>query len=186
MKVGTGIRRGGAGDEAAIAGIYVETWRAAYPGLLPDRVLVGMSVARQQAAWRHTLASQRGPEAVWVAEDAAGGVVGFASCGRARALRRTHAGEIFTLYVSPDHQGRGHGRGLLQGCLGHLRACGFDSAMVWVLAGNPSRFFYQAMGAARVAERTEPLWGTKLPEFAYGWSDLTRALRPDGPCAGRR
>ena len=186
MKVGTGIRRAGAEDAAAIAGIYVETWRAAYPGLLPDRVLVGMSVARQRAVWRHTLESQHGPDAVWVAEDAAGGVVGFASCGRARALRRTHAGEIFTLYVAPDHQGRGHGRGLLRGCLGHLRASGFDSAMVWVLAGNPSRFFYQAMGAERVAERTEPLWGTKLPELAYGWSDLTHALRPDGPGAERR
>ncbi len=186
MKVGTGIRRADADDAAAVARVYVETWRSAYPGMLPDRVLIGMSVARQRAAWRHTLASQRGPEAVWVAEDALGGVVGFASCGRARALGGTHGGEIFTLDVLPDHQGRGHGRGLLWGCLSHLRACGFDSALVWVLAENPSRFFYQAMGAARVAERIEPLWGTKLPEFAYGWSDLTRALLPDGPCAGRR
>ena len=186
MKVGTGIRRADADDSAAIARVYVETWRSAYPGMLPDRVLIGMSAARQRAAWRHAVASQRGPEAVWVAEDAVGGVVGFASCGRARALGGTHGGEIFTLYVLSDHQGRGHGRRLLWGSLSHLRACGFDSALVWVLAENPSRFFYQAMGAARMAERIEPLWGTKLPELAFGWSDLARALRPDGPCAGRR
>ncbi len=55
MKVGTGIRRADADDAAAIARVYVETWRSAYPGMLPDRVLIGMSVARQQAAWRHTL-----------------------------------------------------------------------------------------------------------------------------------
>jgi len=185
MKVGTGIRRGGVGDEAAIARVYVETWRSAYPGMLPDRVLIGMSAPRQRAAWRHAVASQRGPEAVLVAEDTVG-VVGFASCGRTRALRSAYDGEIFTLYVLPDHQGRGYGRGLLRGCLRHLRACGFDSALVWVLAENPSRFFYQAMGGIRVAERIEPLWGTKLPEHAYGWPNLARALRPDRPLAGRR
>lgn len=182
MKVGTVIRRAGAGDESAIGRIYVETWRSAYPGMLPDRVLIGMSATRQRAAWRHAIAAQRGPEAVLVAEDADHRVVGFASCGRARALGGTYGGEIFTLYVLPDHQGRGYGRGLLRGCLRHLRACGLDSALVWMLAQNPSRFFYQAMDAVRVAERNEPLWGVKLPETAYAWRDLARALRPGGPC----
>ena len=53
-------------DAAAIARIYVESWRSAYPGMLPDRVLIGLSVARQQASWRHAVAAQRGSEAVLV------------------------------------------------------------------------------------------------------------------------
>jgi hypothetical protein len=45
-----------------------------------------------------------------------------------------------------------------------------------VLAQNPSRFFYEAMGGRRVGERMESLWGLELPEIAYGWPDLADAL----------
>ena len=36
---------------------------------------------------------------------------------------------------------------------------GYRSALVWVLADNPARYFYQAMGGRVVAERDEALWG---------------------------
>lgn len=35
-------------DAAAVAEVYVETWRSAYAGLLPDKVLTGMSESRQR------------------------------------------------------------------------------------------------------------------------------------------
>ena len=44
---GVAIRRAQAGDAEAIARIHVETWRATYAGLLPDRYLVGMSAQGQ-------------------------------------------------------------------------------------------------------------------------------------------
>jgi hypothetical protein len=44
--------------------------------------------------------------------------------------------------------------------------------MVWVLAANPARFFYEAMGGARAGERLEEFAGTQLEELAYGWPDL--------------
>ena len=37
-------------DAEAIARVYVETWRAAYVGLLPDRVLLDLSLERVLAA----------------------------------------------------------------------------------------------------------------------------------------
>ncbi len=175
MKLDTRIRRAATGDAAAIGRVYVETWRSAYAGILPDRMLVEMSIARQQAVWRRVVASQRGPETVWVAEAEDGQPIGFASCGRSRALGRGFDGEIFTLYVAVDHQGQGYGRALLRGCARRLRSCGLGSMVVWVLADNPSRFFYEAMGAVRVAERTEVLWGQRMPEIAYGWRNMARA-----------
>ena len=39
--------------------------------------------------------------------------------------------------------------------------------MLWVLSGNPSRFFCEAAGGVRTAERTERLWGTDLKEISY-------------------
>ncbi|MFQ5955055.1 MAG: GNAT family N-acetyltransferase [Kiloniellales bacterium] len=179
------VRKARAADATAIARVYIETWRSAYPGMLPKRVLIAMSVARQRAAWRHAIAAQRGSEAVLVAEEGGDRTIGFASCGRSRSRLHAYGGEIFTLYVLPDHQGRGHGRSLLRGCFGHLLAHRLGSALVWVLADNPSRFFYEAMGGRRVAEMTEPLWGARVPQIAYGWPDLTHAVAAGGPCADK-
>ena len=44
--------------------------------------------------------------------------------------------------------------------------------MIWVLADNPARFFYERMGGRRVGERDERLWGALLHEIGYGWSSL--------------
>ena len=53
-----------------------------------------------------------------------------------------------------------------------LRDLGFGSALVWVLAGNPSRFFYEALGGAVAGRRKENFAGTVLQEIGYGWEDL--------------
>lgn len=111
-----------------------------------------------------------------VAEHPAHGVVGVGSCGLCRDPRFAGCGEIYTLYLSPDWQNQGHGRTLLESMLRAMRGAGFDAAVLWVLAKNPSRFFYEAMGGARAAEREEVLWGTALPEIAYEWRPLPRPL----------
>ena len=90
-------------------------------------------------------------------------------------------GEVYTLYVDPDWQGRDIGRSLLASLFGALAAEGRNRAIIWVLAANPSRFFYEAVGGVRTVERIEKLWGTELPEIGYCWDDLSAALAPDGP-----
>jgi len=154
------------GDAAAIATLYIDAWRTAYAGLLPDRVLLGMSQATQRYRWSQQIG---GADTVLVALDGRRDVVGVASGGACRDRRFLGAGEIFTLYVAPAHQEEGHGGALLEEMLcAHIEQ-GKASALLWVLARNPSRFFYEAMGGVRVAERDESLWGVVLPEIAYRW-----------------
>ncbi|MCP5363831.1 MAG: GNAT family N-acetyltransferase [Hyphomicrobiales bacterium] len=160
-------------DAAAIAMVYVETWRSAYPGLVPDDVLIGMSIRAQARKWADMLARRNREETVVVAELYPGGVVGFGSCGEARkATGLAPAGEIFTLYVLPEHQNRGLGEALLCGLFEMLAHRGLNSALVWVLADNPSRFFYEVMGGRRVAERVEVLWNKHLRQTCYAWDDV--------------
>lgn len=185
------VRPGIAADAEAIAAIYVETWRATYPGMLPDNVLVRMSNEAQARYWARLLSHSRGTEIVQVAARATAGrgdgaVVGFGSAGIGRHARRsgaTHEGEIFTLYVRPDWQNRGVGRRLICALLGDLRAQGCTEAMLWVLAENPSRFFYEAMGGRRTYERVEKLWGKNVPQIGYRWPDLAKTFAEGGPCA---
>lgn len=169
-------------DAATIARIHVDTWRSTYAGMIPDKTLVGMSVERHQRQWTRQLLGRRGDEFTLVAQDARHGIVGFGSAGRSRgpaALGQgrgqgpgLYDGEVFTLYVQPDCQGAGIGRRLLKDLFEGLRKRGMNSAVIWVLAMNPSRFFYEAMGGARAAGREERLWGELLPEYAYGWATL--------------
>jgi hypothetical protein len=56
--------------------------------------------------------------------------------------------------------------------LEQLRRRGHGSAMLWVLAANPARFFYRAMGGELAARRRERHFGAELDELAYSWADL--------------
>jgi len=64
-----------------------------------------------------------------------------------------------------------------------LLAKDLGSALIWVLAENPARFFYQAMGGTLVAVRTQRMWGAALEESGYAWADLRQAVSADGPCS---
>jgi len=167
------LRPARSGDAAAIAKVHVETWRAAYAGIVPDTYLVSLTEAKQASMWNNTIRCATAPEAVLAAESPdvpGGGIVGFGSCGSARG--QSGSGEIFTLYVAPDWQGQGIGRLLLEALFGRLHEAGLSQAMLWVLSGNPSRFFYEALGGHRIAERTERFAGIDLAEAGYAWSDL--------------
>ncbi len=170
------IRQATARDAKAIARVHVDTWRDTYVGIIPDRILLGMSHRRHSAARPVEFGKRRNGHTVMVAEDSRAGVVGFGSCGRASYANLPHDGEVYTLYVLADYQGQGIGKRLLGGLFGALLERGSRSALIWVLADNPARFFYQAMGGTWVAVRTERLWGTSLSTMAYGWRDLKQGV----------
>ena len=162
-------------DAPAIARVYVGGWRDAYPGILPDHVLLGLSEARQEREWRTSILHDRGHGLLHVALDG-GRLVGFGSAGRSRFGTLPFAGEVFTLYVDANARGRGIGQGLLVRLFGALARAGRGSAIVWVLAANPARHFYAAQGGRVVAEWTERQWGVPLRQAAYGWPDLHKAV----------
>jgi ribosomal protein S18 acetylase RimI-like enzyme len=181
---GFAVRAGIPEDAEKIAAAFVETWRATYPGMLPDRVLIKMSDEAQAFYWSRLLAARRAREFVRVAVNARNALLGFGSAGPGRDGAKNE-GEVYTLYVRPDFQNRGIGRALICALLQGLRERGCYQAMLWVLAQNPSRFFYEAMGGKRNIERTERLWGMDVPQIGYRWGALATVFAEGGPCARR-
>jgi ribosomal protein S18 acetylase RimI-like enzyme len=169
------VRRAGPADVVAIARIEVETWRATYAGMLPDRVLIGMSERRQQSAWAGLVRYRPGD--VIVVEEPETGIVGFGNCGAQRDPTLPYSGEIFTLYVTPDAQNRGVGRQLLSALFERLLHKGNSSALIWVIRANPSRFFYEHMGGKFILTRRIRVGGEPVEAIAYGWPDLRTLLR---------
>ncbi len=159
-------------DAAAIARIYVAGWQDAYPGLLPDRLLVDMRRAEGRAErWAGTIRHPARGEKTMVAEAAGGNVIGFGGGGPARRRGFAYDSEVYTLYVDRDHQDGGVGRRLFSALALDLASELGPSLIVWVLAGNPARYFYEALGGRLVGRRTGSLGGSAIEEFAFGWPD---------------
>ena len=163
------IRPARPADARAIARLDVETWRTTYAGMLSTSYLLGLSERRRELGWRGVIL--REPRDVRVAVEAEGAIVGFGSCGPNRG-DRFFSGEVFTLYVAPDWQNQGIGRRLMVALFRRLVASGRRSAIVWVLRDNPSRFFYERLGAQQASHKALPVGGAAVEAIAYGWRDL--------------
>ena len=78
------IRLARLSDASAIADIQVKTWRDTYAGLIPDKMLLGLSRTRHIESWRRILRDTRAEAITRVAEGPGVCIVGFANTGRAR------------------------------------------------------------------------------------------------------
>ena len=162
------VRLAGAGDADAIGRIQVETWRAAYTGLIPDEAIAGFDVESTQRMWREVLANQPRPGgATFVVEDA-GEVVGFASVGASRDEEAEREGELYAIYLHPSRWSHGIGRALLQRAEESMRASGFRQAILWVLEGNErGQRFYRAAGWERDGRKEDEFQGATVTELRY-------------------
>jgi L-amino acid N-acyltransferase YncA len=160
-------------DARTLAQIYVESWRNTYAGMLPDKYLLRPDwEEREFRSWRHVFMRQGRRDVVLAAEDNAAGVIGFVSAGPSRNSALPFRGEVYTLYLRPDFQGRGLGKRLFISASRRLMAGIGPSMVVWVLKPNPARFFYAALGGRFIARRPSTFAGQAIEELAYGWEDV--------------
>jgi len=173
------IREATAADASAIARVHVESWRTTYCGIVPGDVLANLSTEQRERSWAERLNQPDGLRFNYVAEDDAGAVVGFASGGPEREGDLVYTGELYAIYLLADQQGKGIGGRLARMVAERLAAMGHDTMLVWVLAKNPARHFYAALGGVPVREKPITIGGASLTEVAYGWTDI-RSLRQRG------
>jgi GNAT superfamily N-acetyltransferase len=167
-----GIRAAVSDDAAAMARVRVDTWRAAYRGIVPDATLERLSYAETERFLRRVLWEDNHGAFAYVAETGAGEVVGLAVGGAGLgALAAHYRGELYILYILPEWQRHGFGRGLVAACARELVQRGLTPMMLWVLAQNPARDFYEKLGGVPLQEREEEMDGELLLEVAYGWQD---------------
>ena len=167
------VRVATADDADAIERIRTDTWRDAYRGLIPNAVLdrLGYDGSRR----REMMSQQRADRFVLVAEHD-DEIAGFVNGGPSRSADLPYAGEIYAIYVLPEHQGHGHGAALLRAGARELVARGVNAMVVWVLRENkPSRAFYERMGGRYLAGRDEEreIEHAVLTEAAYAWDDIS-------------
>ncbi|WP_419757826.1 N-acetyltransferase family protein [Acidisoma sp.] len=170
-------------DGAAIAAVHVAAWRSAYAGLLPDWTLTELSARRQEAYYGRVIRSggivhvAQPPDDAREEEGDAPPVVGFVTASRLPSGAIAD-GEIETLYVLDDWREQGFGRGLIRAAAVDLAALGCRSVLVWVLSGNPSRWFYERLGGVRSIEGSVSVGGRLQPQTAFVWNPIDRLTAP--------
>lgn len=170
----TTIRAASIDDVPAIAAVHVASWRENYRGIVPDDFLDGLAVEAREHGWRTRLANLTADQAFYIAEDADGRVVGFACGGPRQASDPAYipyTGEVYAIYLLREMHGQGTGRALVRAVAGRLAEHGMRSLLIWVLAENPARRFYEAIGGMLVGEQPITIGGRELVEVAYGWPD---------------
>jgi ribosomal protein S18 acetylase RimI-like enzyme len=83
-------------------------------------------------------------------------------------LDASRTGEIWGIYISPDHWRRGIGRRLAEEAERILTSRGYERAVLWVLEANQqARRFYEAMGFSPDGQSKDIDWGTVLKAVRY-------------------
>ena len=189
------IRQAVDSDARGIARIHIDSWRATYAGIVPAEHLAGLDYDEREARWHRILADRR--QNAFVADDPDGRIIGFASGGPERSGSPSASGtascsddpqiasgeperntapaysaELYAIYIDESGQRQGVGRRLVAATCSWFLSRGWHSMLLWVLAHNPSRGFYEALGGAEVRLETITIGGTELVEIAYGWSDI--------------
>jgi GNAT superfamily N-acetyltransferase len=165
------IREATQTDFVGMAKVRVDTWKAAYQGIVPDEFLENLSYPEISDRWKSTYWENSHPGvAVFVAENDRNEIVGFAICGPEQSQDPIYYGEIYALYVLPGCQNQGIGRGLFTACVQHLRrTLESDTLLVWVIAENPYRRFYESSGGIVVRGKIKEIGGKAIFEVGYGW-----------------
>lgn len=163
------IARASAEDAQAVAEIHVESWQAAYAGIVPASYLASLSVDKRKAWWAQCIAA--GTPELLVAKDDAGRMRGWINFAASRDDDAPpDQAEIWAVYVAPDSWSTGAGQLLWAHARARLVAQGFASCTLWVFTQNTRAIkFYRAAGFVRdaVPPKTFEIAGQPREEVRY-------------------
>jgi ribosomal protein S18 acetylase RimI-like enzyme len=153
-------------DAKAIADVHVASARAAYVDILPEDQLRALAPSTREAKWREAIEFSEPQVHVAVLGEE---VVGFVGFDRSRDPKTpSTTGEIWALYVKPEHWGKGVGVALWDAARDGLEEEGCTLVTVWVpLRNDRALRFYELAGFKREMKtaKTTLLGGTKIEEI---------------------
>jgi len=171
------FRAAGPFDASRLADVHLRSVLVADRGICAEDHLARRSeqLVERERRWREQLTS-RPDEPVLVAERDPFGIVGYAVGGATRKPSFGYDGELVSIYLLPEHQRQGIGRELVRRMVRTLHERGFERVLVRVLSANPSRHFYERLGAYSIGVTQVAVGDQELEESLYGWPDAAHAF----------
>ena len=165
-------------DAPRLADVHIRAWHETYRGIMPDKALDDLSIARSTEAWAKRLAALPDRHFVAVALDARQQIVGFVSAGPKRLPELPSDGEVHAINLVSEAKRQGVGVQLMRAAAQHLADSGFQSLGLWVLERTmAARAFYERLGGRVAARREEDFVGARLIELGIVWSSPAGLVR---------
>ncbi|MDH5855832.1 GNAT family N-acetyltransferase [Lampropedia aestuarii] len=153
-------------DAKAIAQIHTSAVQAAYKGLVPDEHLKSVSVEKRVAYWREAIEFCEPQVKVAIEQDK---IVGFVGFDRSRDEKtRPTTGEIWAIYIAPNHWNKGVGAALWDAAREGLHEEGCTNVTAWVPVQNERALkFHETAGFEREisSAKTATIGGMKFEEI---------------------
>jgi len=163
------IRKATILDAPYIAKVHVDSWRTTYKGILPDKFLQRLTYEGRTKLWESNTKEQN----VYVAENKEGVIVGFSVGGKERTgIYQDYEGELNAIYIFQEYQGLGIGKMLMRPVIEELEQASIHSMIVKVLDDNPSKNFYESLGAKKIDQQKVKIADVIITELVYGWKNF--------------
>ncbi|QDP99470.1 GNAT family N-acetyltransferase [Lysinibacillus fusiformis] len=163
------IRAANLEDVGKIARVHVDSWKSTYANIIPQSYLENLSYEKRENLWQQNVLNEH----VFVAENDNGEIIGFCCGGKNRSDSYSDfEGELSAIYLIENYQGKGIGQQLVKTIIQCITNSGMNSMLVFVLADNPSKYFYEKLGASFINSIEIKIANKKLIAHVYGWKDL--------------
>lgn len=162
------IRYAAMEDIHGMGQVYVDTWKAAYKGMIPQDYLDSLTYEGWEEKFRSRFSQMTDYHLAVL--DLHGQIIGVTSFMKTRDedLPVTY-GEIISIYVLPEYWQMGYGRQLLGFATSELKKLGFADCALWTLEDNlRAQRAYERFGFVRDGgKKSYEFNGTPVWEIRY-------------------
>ena len=156
------IREATADDIPALVNLHVITWNATYPNFRNPP-----THAVRDFQWRKAFAEKNKDWFCLVLENSSMELIGFVQANR-YGDESAFKGQLNKIYLQWRYHRLGLGRKMVGAVTRRFINSGINSMLLFSEPGNPSTYFYEALGAEKLLDEKGHFHG------GYGWSDLTK------------
>ena len=142
------IRESEVSDALGIATVHVKSWQKTYRGQVPDSYLDNLSIPERASKLEKMIEENRKKNVhnFVIEEDKL--IVGILAVGENTDNDLpSNVGQLYVIYIHPDHEGKGFGSMLMNKAIEILKEDGYTKATLWVLDTNSkARSWYEHKG----------------------------------------
>ena len=142
------VRESEVSDALGIATVHVKSWQKTYRGQVPDEYLDSLSIPERASKLEKMIEENKKKKIhnFVIEEDKT--IVGILTVGENTDDDLTpNVGQLYVIYIHPDHEGKGFGSMLMNKAIETLKADGYTKVTLWVLDTNSkARSWYEHKG----------------------------------------
>ncbi|WP_339205651.1 GNAT family N-acetyltransferase [Paenibacillus sp. FSL K6-3182] len=168
------IRKACLEDAEGIAKVHVDSWKSTYKNIVSDEFLKNLSYDQRKNLWNRNISDKE--NYTFVAVNNEGEVVGFADCGKRESNNIDNSGDLKSIYLLEEYQGKGVGKQLFKQLFLQFEELGYNRVFVEVLEDNKTRYFYEYYGAHLFKSDKITISGNELNLLIYEWSNIGEVL----------